>query len=70
MFAVDDLRPLFGRAFCADSPMCEPPGTTAVVDSPLTPNFDKHFLDEGLIFRNSYVQVRAPRAARLPTADR
>ena len=48
MFAVDDLRPLFGRAF--DSPE---QSTTEVK----TPNFDKWFLDEGLVFRNSYVQV-------------
>ena len=42
MFAVDDLRPQFGKAF----------GYEEV----LTPNLDR-FLQEGLVFRNSYVQV-------------
>jgi arylsulfatase A-like enzyme len=42
MFAVDDLRPLFGKAF----------GHEEV----LTPNLDR-FLEEGLVFRNSYVQI-------------
>eukprot|EP01051_Picozoa_sp_SAG22_P002875 SAG22_NODE_133_length_18379_cov_34.571937_8_plen_107_part_00 len=37
-----DLRPLFGKAF----------GHPEV----LAPNFDK-FLEDGLVFRNSYVQV-------------
>ena len=37
MLAVDDLRPLFGEAF----------GYPEVK----TPNFDKNFLGEGLVFR-------------------
>eukprot|EP01049_Picozoa_sp_SAG25_P017505 SAG25_NODE_4560_length_790_cov_0.767004_1_plen_236_part_00 len=42
MLVVDDLRPMFGKAFGYDEVK--------------TPNFDK-FLDDGLVFRNSYVQV-------------
>ena len=41
--ALQDLRPLFGEAF----------GYPEV----LTPNFDKNFLGQGLVFRKSYVQV-------------
>eukprot|EP01047_Picozoa_sp_COSAG01_P117525 COSAG01_NODE_46199_length_402_cov_0.811881_1_plen_89_part_10 len=47
MLAVDDLRPLFGEAF----------GYPEVK----TPNFDKNFLGEGLVFR---APLRPPPSVR------
>ena len=45
MFAVDDLRPLFGKAYCQESVMCDaptgPPGGSDIVDAPYTPNLDR-----------------------------
>jgi arylsulfatase A-like enzyme len=94
MLAVDDLRPLFGKAFgypevrrlarhglrAAARQRFVPPQNSLVLrasasadsesDSVLpthrhvplcpqvqTPFFDKNFLEQGLVFRNSYVQV-------------
>ena len=43
MIAVDDMRPMFGKAY----------GYEEV----LTPNMDKHFLTEGSAMQHSYVQI-------------
>eukprot|EP00729_Bicosta_minor_P027322 gene27322-24336_t len=44
LIAVDDLRPMFGKAF----------GNEEV----LSPNIDKHFIDSnGTAMQNSYVQI-------------
>jgi hypothetical protein len=72
MFVVDDLRPLFGEAYCKDSVMCDAPagppgGADGVIDAPFTPHLDR-FLDEGLVFRRPRAAGGAikcpPRSAR------
>ena len=43
MIVVDDMRPMFGKAFG--------------YENVLTPNMDKHFLTDGSAMQHSYVQI-------------